>query len=261
MTGQENNVRILVGSLCMLAGSLLFLPVCFPRLRLKWNNGMMPGGTTFAGIGMFITGLGAALFSSGYSPLSRYILFFVIFALAGWVLGAIGFTRDKRLNAGALNARSDSTENVERVFPPRLTALIMVIFLTDFLYLRAEDAWTNYWLLTDAQQGMAIVTHKLWSGHDQVGYDYTVSNVNYTGKSARNRKDPKYGNVQSGQQSIVYYSFSHPSISLLYKPDTVIPGFPVIIIVLVLEFFAIVTIINPKSGWAFNLTGRKNDNG
>ena len=40
---------------------------------------------------------------------------------------------------------------------------------------------------------------------------------------------------------------------LLYLPDTLLEGFPVILIVVGIEAFAVFTIINPKSGWVLDL--------
>jgi hypothetical protein len=84
-----------------------------------------------------------------------------------------------------------------------------------------------------------------------VGYEYVVDQKHYSGRSGRNWKDQK--EVQVGEESVVYFSASHPWLSLLYMPQTVLEGLPVIIIVLVLEAFAVITIIRPKSGWAFSL--------
>jgi hypothetical protein len=134
----------------------------------------------------------------------------------------------------------------------RVFGLIIVLFLGDFLYLRVQEAWTNYWLLTDGQQGMATITNELWSGHNGVGYIYTVNLTEYHGKGGRNWPDARYSNVQIGGKSVVYFSSSHPWLSQLNMPRALVGGLPVVIIVLVLEAFAIITVINPRSGWAFN---------
>ena len=133
----------------------------------------------------------------------------------------------------------------------RLTGLILAIALGQFLFLRARSAWTNHWLLNDAQQGKAIVTRELWSGHNAVGYKYTVGGMEYSGHSGRNWKDQK--KVQVGEETVVYFSASHPWLSQLYKPEVALEGLPVSIVVLVLEAFAVITIIKPKSGWALSL--------
>jgi hypothetical protein len=137
----------------------------------------------------------------------------------------------------------------------RLTGLVLAIALGQFLFLRAREAWTNHWLLKDARQGTAVVTKELWSGHNAVGYEYSVDQRQYAGRSGRNWKDQK--KVLVGEQTTVYYSASHPSLSLLYMPEGVLAGLPVIIIALVIEAFAVITIIKPKSGWAFSLIGKE----
>jgi len=134
----------------------------------------------------------------------------------------------------------------------RFAGLIIALALGDFLFLQARSAWTNYWLLTDGRQGTAIVTHELWSGHNGVGYKYVVAEKEYSGRSGRNSSE-KYNHVQPGEESIVFFSASHPWLSSLNKPEYVAPGWPVILIVVAFEVFALITIIKPTSGWAFSL--------
>ena len=141
----------------------------------------------------------------------------------------------------------------------RLTALVLAMALGQFLYLRAESAWTNYWLLTDARQGTALVTNERWSGHGAVGYKYVVDQKQFTGHSGRNWKDPK--RVEVGEETVVYFSASHPWLSLLYMPRGMLEGLPVILIVLVIEVFALITIIKPRSGWAFSLMEKEQKDG
>ncbi len=95
--------------------------------------------------------------------------------------------------------------------------------------------------------------------HNAVGYQYVVDQKQYSGRSGRNWKDQK--KVQVGEESVVYYSASHPWLSLLYMPQVVLEGLPVILIVLILEMSALFTIIKPKSGWAFNLIEKKQKDG
>jgi len=115
--------------------------------------------------------------------------------------------------------------------------------------------------LRDAQKGTAIVTKELWSGHNAVGYRYVVDQKQYSGHSGRNWQDKSYSKVQVGEESVVYFSASHPWLSLLYMPRAVLEGLPVIIIVLIVEAFAVVTIIKPKSGWAFSLMEKEQKDG
>jgi hypothetical protein len=141
----------------------------------------------------------------------------------------------------------------------RWSGLILALVLCLFLFWWTQDAWTNYWLLRDARQGNALVTKEHWSGHDNVVYQYVVEQREYSGRSSRNWKDAK--KVHVGERTVVYFSASHPWLSLLYMPDTALVGLPVIVLVLVLEIFAVITIIRPKSRWAFNWRQKREKDG
>ncbi|HUK91072.1 MAG TPA: hypothetical protein VLZ81_11775 [Blastocatellia bacterium] len=136
----------------------------------------------------------------------------------------------------------------------RLAASIIACFLGWFLVGFTTNAWRNYWLLKDAQQGVAVVARDL--GHGAVEYRYAVNGVEYTGRSGRDWWPP-YDRVGPGEKAAVYFSASHPELSQLYMPPAVIEGLPVVLIVLIFETFAAVTIINPKSGWAFDFSGKR----
>ncbi len=138
----------------------------------------------------------------------------------------------------------------------RIFALVVALLLGWFLAGYAGACWNDYWLLKDGHEGMAIVTYPLWTGHNAVAYRYTVNGKEYTGKSGRNYRDPRYMNVGAGEQSVVYYSTSHPWLSSLRRPEGVGAGWPVVLFVLLLEALAVITIINPRSRWALNFTGR-----
>jgi hypothetical protein len=132
----------------------------------------------------------------------------------------------------------------------RFTGTSVALFLGWFLFQRAQSSWVNYWLLADSKQGTAIVTNELWSGHDAVGYNYQVGQQEYTGKDVRPWHRLKNNGLHIGEQTIVYYSESHPWLSLLNRPRTFVEGWPVVLIALIIEVFAIIAIFNPKSGWA-----------
>jgi hypothetical protein len=106
-----------------------------------------------------------------------------------------------------------------------LVSLVLIMYLASlgvsgWWFLAAvHDSWTTYWLLRDGRTGTAVVTSELWSGHNQVAYTYRVNDHSYKGTSRRNWKDKRYENVRVGEESIAYFSASHPWLSLLYKPD------------------------------------------
>jgi hypothetical protein len=139
----------------------------------------------------------------------------------------------------------------------RFVGLAIAVALGYFFFLQTRDGWVSYWLRTDGQQGIAKITADYWGGHGQVVYYYDVNQKHYTGISGKNWRDPHYGDVRPGSEAVVYYSASHPWLSALYIPDTVVPGLPVLVIAFLIEMIAVVTIINPGSKWAFNLSDKK----
>ncbi len=143
----------------------------------------------------------------------------------------------------------------------RVGALVVVIILGLFLVSWFSWARAEYWLLKDAQEGMAIVTKDLWTGHNSVGYRYTVNHKEYTGKGMRNYQDLRYRNVHPGNKSVVYYSASHPWMSSLRRPDRIGEGLPVVLFVLLFETMAVITLINPRHKWAFHIHGGNQSSG
>jgi hypothetical protein len=139
----------------------------------------------------------------------------------------------------------------------RVIGLVLAAILGHFLIGQVRGAWRNYWLMTDGQYGMATITKPYWGGHDLYDYRYVVGGREYTAISYRDWQAPRYSNVQPGGVAVMYFSASHPWLSLLYKPHSIFEGLPVLIVVFILELFAVVTVIRPESKWAFNLSGRK----
>jgi hypothetical protein len=211
--------------------------------------------TFYIGFAVFALGCAGALLSTKAAGLHSYPNFFLILGVTGWFVAVLGLARHKRLQA-ANRAPPTAGSAVKRgTFAPRLSALIIALLLGQFFYIQWRSAWTNYWLLTDSREGVATITKELWSGHGQVGYTYAVDQSSYTGKSTRNWQDERYSDVPVGGVSVVYYSASHPWLSLLYKPTTLVGGLPVIIIAFGIELLLVITVVNPRSKWALNLGG------
>jgi hypothetical protein len=99
---------------------------------------------------------------------------------------------------------------------------------------------------------MAVITKAYWGGHGQFVYHYTAGQKDFTGVSGRDWKDVRYRNASVGQEAPVYYSVSHPWLSLLYKPEGFIDILPALI-ALTLSFFIVVTAARPKSKWALDV--------
>jgi hypothetical protein len=93
---------------------------------------------------------------------------------------------------------------------------IGVIALVYFFVAGVRVFWTSYWLAKDAKQSVALITRG--GAHGVVDYTYAADDHQYTGSSRRNWENEKYRNVFIGEQSIVYFSASHPWISSLETP-------------------------------------------
>jgi len=133
---------------------------------------------------------------------------------------------------------------------PRIVALIAVIPISILLFPMVHGCWANYWILHDGERGMAEITIQLSIAQNTVAYRYIVNQKEYTGKSARNDENPRYRDMPAGGHSPVYYSASHPWLSSLKRPDTIIPALPVVCVLLWLECTTIITLIDPSNKWA-----------
>ena len=111
--------------------------------------------------------------------------------------------------------------------------------------------WMQFWLHRDAIQSTAIITGT--RQHGVVDYKYQAGGKDYTGSSQRNWEQEKYRNVGVGQESIVFYSTSHPWLSTLQNPQFPSSGTIMLVVVIPIEFFLIITVINPRSSWAMNV--------
>lgn len=143
------------------------------------------------------------------------------------------------------------------VAPDRLSAVLLGLFLGYFFVLGPiRQVWKDHWLVKDGQRGMAMVTHEHWAGHGVVVYEYRVRDKVYTGQDRRSLQDPKYAHVRPGEKTTIYFSSSHPWLSKIDMPVSVgIDGLPVVLLVWFLEAGLIITIVNPKSRWAFGSSG------
>jgi len=149
-------------------------------------------------------------------------------------------------------ASRNSALQLNDVAIQRVGALLLALLLAYFFgFVQLHEAWINYWVMNDGQQGMAIVTSVLWTGHNAVAYRYSVNQHDYTGEDSRNRDHPKYARVGVGEHSVVYFSSSHPWLSKLNRPRTaMLPGFPVLILAWLFVAFFLITAINPRSKWS-----------
>jgi hypothetical protein len=96
-------------------------------------------------------------------------------------------------------------------------AVIFVVFLGFILFSQLQYLPTDYWILTDGAETTALVTGKDFFWGKSVAYSYTVAGQEYTGKEV-----PKWPYPEVGDQCMVYYSVSHPWLSLLIKPKSLL---------------------------------------
>ena len=159
----------------------------------------------------------------------------------------------------------EPTPKVTAPLPPsstmqaRVSAALLALLMGYFwVFQPISGLWVQHWLVKDGTPGMAIVTKEHWAGHNAVVYQYRVGQRVYTGQGRRSLHNSKYANVMPGEKTIVYFSASHPWLSAIDLPSFVtIPGLPVALLVWVFEAGFIITVINPKSRWAFDFRGQR----
>jgi hypothetical protein len=133
---------------------------------------------------------------------------------------------------------------------------MIAIALAYFLSLVVQGSWENYWVMKDGQTDTALVIGLHWSGHGNVDYTYFVKEKEYTGYSRRDYRNARYATVEIGGRCPVFFSASHPWLSSLRRPEEVVEALPVVLLGLLFETFAVATLINPKSRWAFRFGSR-----
>ena len=137
------------------------------------------------------------------------------------------------------SARKKRDEWIVRIGLLAMAAVFGYSFIFKFLY----NARAQYWLTVDAKQTMALIIKEL--EHGVVEYKYSVAGTEYNGASQRNWEQKKYRDVGVGQESIVFYSASHPWLSSLTTPQFPPAGTVVLFIALLMEFYLIVAALNP----------------
>jgi hypothetical protein len=147
-----------------------------------------------------------------------------------------------------------SQPTLERIWVSFLALLLGYYFVVE----PARQVWLSYWLVKDGQEGVAIITKEHWAGHDVVVYRYRVNQQEYTGQDFRSYQAPQYARVMPGEKSIIYFSASHPWLSAINRPRTVmVEGLPVVLLVWAIEVLLIGTVINPRSRWALKFSGQR----
>jgi len=137
---------------------------------------------------------------------------------------------------------------------PRVWAALLALLLGYYFVLGpARTLWLNYWLIRDGEQGSAVITKAHWAGHGVFIYRYRVNQKTYTGQDHRSYQNRKYANVMAGDETVVYFSSSHPWLSAINMPQGVMfEGLPVVLLAWMFMFLFTATALNPKGRWALS---------
>src|SRR5438552_3838127 len=113
------------------------------------------------------------------------------------------------------------------------------------LYMLA--VWTDYWLNKDGKTAHAIIMQV----HPKriFDYRYTANGKEYVGTSRRDWEDEKVHELRASEETTVFFSTSHPSLSSLQTSRFSWGAFPFIVLMLLLEFFLLAVLVDPKGRW------------
>ena len=141
----------------------------------------------------------------------------------------------------------------------RLVLLIPASVLAyAFLFVPGLETWHRYLLMKDGREGRSEIIR--FAPKNQVVYRYGVNQKEYTGRDRRTDDDRRAarGNPEEERAPTVYYSASHPWISRLHRPTTLIPpGLPVFMLAWFFLALMLLTIVNPRHKWALQMGGTK----
>ena len=144
-----------------------------------------------------------------------------------------------------------SQPTIDKIWASFLALLLGYFFVVE----PVRQVWHDYWLVRDAQQTVAVITKEHWAGHDVVLYRNSVNGQEYEGQDRRSYQGPKYARVMPGENSVIYFSSSHPGLSAINRPRIgMVEGLPVILIAWMIEGLLLGTLINPRGRWALNFS-------
>jgi hypothetical protein len=128
----------------------------------------------------------------------------------------------------------------------RLQLLLVALLLCVPLAYFVLPWYTRYWLTVDGTEGTALVTEE--GSHGSVYYTYVVADRTYRGHSQTNWRDDRYRHVNVGERPPVWYSASHPWLSMLYMPDFVAVGLLGALFIFVFQALIIISAFWPALG-------------
>lgn len=114
------------------------------------------------------------------------------------------------------------------------SVLIISFFAAMVLVGQSLTAWKIHWLLIDGWHGTAII---VYTSKGNASYTYTVNNKTYNGSDS-SVKTP-------GETAEVYYSDSHPWLSLLKKPNSIFPVVLKVVLTVAVASFLVLAILRP----------------
>lgn len=132
----------------------------------------------------------------------------------------------------------------------RVLALLVALFVA-FLFWFMKSDWAGYWVLKDGRPITAMVTGHL--PHGAVAYSYTVNEEGYSGESEEGYR----GSRDVGDPIQVYYSESHPRLSLSKMLSKTTIGWVAAVTILLFSFceiLAVRTILNPRGKWTIDFS-------
>jgi len=130
----------------------------------------------------------------------------------------------------------------------RLIVLIPMIVIGKEVYGFAHQVWADYWLSKDGQPIAAFVTDT----HPKRVFDYrySVNGTDYTGTGIREWEAEKIHALQAGETTTIYFSASHPWLSSLQTMRLAWAAFPIVVLLLLVEFFCLAVLVDPKGRWS-----------
>jgi hypothetical protein len=125
-----------------------------------------------------------------------------------------------------------------------LAAVVILAFFGYLLFLCVYFVPVDYWIVKDGAKTTALITNDHpWTGHGDVVYSYTVDGQQYTETGSPDWEKPR---PKAGDKCTVYYSVSHPWLSLLRRPKVLVERYAGGIVFLFGMAIAAISILVPE---------------
>ena len=127
----------------------------------------------------------------------------------------------------------------------RIVRIVCILAFTGLSIVYWRVIYRNYWILKDGVQSTGIVTEV--DRGAAIHYRYVVRETTYFGYGRREYRNHMDIEVGVDGNSVVWYSSSHPWLSVANRPTTVLFALPWIVIVMGLDLLCIVGLVK---SWA-----------